>query len=224
MERKTFCVSFFLRRARTSKKGLAPILARITTNGISKEVYIQCSVAPDKWSQDKERATGRDKLCQQVNSYLDNYRAKIWEIRQELIAKGHDGNAFEIKDWLNTGSTSRMLIDEFSKYCEKRQAEVGVPITQLTANKYHRLLRYMKEYISGKYRKEDILLSAVDYDFIDGLNTFMQTAYKCHNNGAVNLLRCLKNFILYAIRCEWIATTLLRITNSKKSVIKKKTV
>ena len=35
MKRKTFCVTFFLRRARTFKKGLAPILARITTNGIS---------------------------------------------------------------------------------------------------------------------------------------------------------------------------------------------
>lgn len=72
MERKTFCVSFFLRRARTSKKGLVPILACITTNGILKEVYIQCSVARDQWNQAKERATGRDKFCQQVNAYLDD--------------------------------------------------------------------------------------------------------------------------------------------------------
>ena len=43
MSRKTFCVSFFLRKARTNKVGLTPILARITTNGISKEIYIQCS-------------------------------------------------------------------------------------------------------------------------------------------------------------------------------------
>ena len=43
MSRKTFCISFFLRKARTNKAGLTPILARITTNGISKEIYIQCS-------------------------------------------------------------------------------------------------------------------------------------------------------------------------------------
>ena len=60
MERKRFCVTFFLRRARTNKAGLAPIFARITTNGISKEVYIQCSVPADKWNQSKECATGRD--------------------------------------------------------------------------------------------------------------------------------------------------------------------
>ena len=44
----------------------------------------------------------------------------------------------------------------------------------------------------------------MDYAYIDGLNTFMQTAHNCKNNGAVNLLCCLKNFMLYALRNEWI--------------------
>ncbi len=59
MSRKTFCISFFLRKACTNKAGLTPILARITTNGISKEIDIQCSVPADKWNQSKERALAR---------------------------------------------------------------------------------------------------------------------------------------------------------------------
>lgn len=205
MERKRFCVTFFLRRARISKAGLAPILARITTNGVSKEVYIQCSVPADRWNQSKEWATGRDKLCQQVNAYLNEYRARILAIRQELIAKGYEGNCIEIKNQLqNPESFSKQFLSEFGQYCEKRQREVGVRITQLTANKYHRLYRYLKEYTKERYKKDDLPLTAVDYAYIDGLNTFMQTAHNCKNNGAVNLLCCLKNFLLYAIRNEWI--------------------
>lgn len=30
----------------------------------------------------------------------------------------------------------------------------------------------------------------IGYEYIDGLNTFMQTAHNCKNNGAVNLLCC----------------------------------
>lgn len=97
-----------------------------------------------------------------------------------------------------------MFLVEFSKYCDKRQREVGIRLTQLTANKYHRLLRYMTEYMREQYRKDDLPLDAIDYAYIDGLNTFMQTAHNCKNNGAVNLLCCLKNFILYAIRNEWL--------------------
>ncbi|MEG0807931.1 MAG: site-specific integrase [Alistipes sp.] len=205
MTRKTFCVAFFLRKARTSKKGLTPILARITTNGISKEVYVQCSVPPERWNQAKERATGKDKLCQQVNAYLDDYRARIIEVQRELQAKGYEGNSIEIKNrLLSSDSLSIMFLAEFGKYCDKRQQEVGVRITQLTANKYHRLLRYLREYTAERYKKDDLLLTAVNYDYLDGLNTFIQTAHNCKNNGAVNLLCCLKNFVLYAIRNEWI--------------------
>lgn len=97
-----------------------------------------------------------------------------------------------------------MFLAEFSKYCDKRQKEVGVRITQLTANKYHRLLRYMTEYTEREYKKADLPLEAITYEYIDGLNTFMQTAHNCKNNGAIDLLCCLKKFILYAIRNEWI--------------------
>ncbi len=84
------------------------------------------------------------------------------------------------------------------------EAEVGVRITQLTANKYHRVLRYLKEYVAAHYKKEDILLSAVGYEFLDGFNTFLQTAHNCKHNGAVNLLDCVKNFTRYCLRNEWI--------------------
>ena len=205
MERKRFGVTYFLRKARTNKAGLTPILARITTNGISKEIYIQCSVPADKWSQSKERAIGKDKLCQQVNSYLDDYRARILAVRQELIAKGYEGNCIQIKERLqNPATLSIMFLAELAKYCEKRQAEVGVRITQLTANKYHRVLRYLREYVASAYRKEDLLLSAVGYEFLDGFNTFLQTAHRCKHNDAVNLLDCVKNFTRYCLRNEWI--------------------
>ena len=205
MERKRFGVTYFLRKARTNKAGLTPILARITTNGISKEIYIQCSVPADKWNQSKERATGKDKLCQQVNSYLDDYRARILAVRQELISKGYEGNCIQIKEQLQHPATfSIMVLAELAKYCEKRQTEVGVRITQLTANKYHRVLRYLREYVASAYRKEDLLLSAVGYEFLDGFNTFLQTAHKCKHNGAVNLLDCVKNFTRYCLRNEWI--------------------
>lgn len=205
MKRQTFSVMFYLRRARTSKKGYAPIQARITTNGISKDINIQCSVPPEIWDSEKEGAIGKSPLSHQINSYLMDYRIKILDIRRELLAKGYEGNAIEIKEkLLNKSQSARMLLDEFSKYCEKRQKEVGINITQLTANKYHRLLRYMKEYVREKYLQDDILLSAVNYEFIDGLNVYIQTAHKCHHNGAVNLLSRLKNFILYALRNDWI--------------------
>ena len=53
LNRKTFFVSFFLRRDRVMKNGTAPIMARISVNGIAKEIYTQCRTAVDKWDPAK---------------------------------------------------------------------------------------------------------------------------------------------------------------------------
>ena len=204
MNRKTFCISFFLRRVRTVK-GMAPILARITVNGISKEVYTQCRTPVDKWDTAKGRATGRDKLSYEVNAYIDDFRAKVVEIYRTLQAEGFEGNVLEIKERLQSpGKQAKMFLEELTLYCEKRQKEVGVRITQLTSNKYYRLCRYPREYTKQECKKDDIRLSAVSYGYLDGFNTYLQTAHRCHHNGAVNILDCLRNFMLYCLRNEWI--------------------
>ena len=204
MNRKTFCISFFLRRVRTVK-GMAPILARITVNGISKEVYTQCRTPVDKWDTAKGRATGRDKLAYEVNAYIDDFRAKVVEIYRTLQAEGFEGNALEIKERLQSpGKQAKMFLEELTLYCEKRQKEVGVCITQLTSNKYYRLCRYLREYTKQECKKDDIRLSAVSYGYLDGFNTYLQTAHRCHHNGAVNILDCLRNFMLYCLRNEWV--------------------
>lgn len=153
MNRKTFCISFFLRRVRTVK-GMAPILARITVNGISKEVYTQCRTPVDKWDTAKGRATGRDKLAYEVNAYIDDFRAKVVEIYRTLQAEGFEGNVLEIKERLQSpGKQAKMFLEELTLYCEKRQKEVGVRITQLTSNKYYRLCRYLREYTKQECKK-----------------------------------------------------------------------
>lgn len=203
--RITFSVVFFCKKTKVNKKGKAPIYARITTSGQITEIHTQCQVEPQHWDQRLERCMLRDAVSMRINGIIASFRANILAAYDNFIKEGKEPNCFAIKQRLEhaTGS-SRMFLAEFSKYCDKRQAEVGVRITQLTANKYHRLLRYLTEYTKEQYKKEDLPLDAITYEYIDGLNTFIQTAHQCKNNGAVNLLCCLKNFILYAIRNEWI--------------------
>lgn len=167
LNRKTFFVSFFLRRDRVMKNGTAPIMARISVNGIAKEIYTQCRTAVDKWDPAKGRATGRDRLSYEVNAYIDDFRAKVIEIYRTLQAEGFEGNAIEIKERLKSpGKQVRMLLAELMLYCEKRQKEVGVRITQLTSNKYYRLCRYLHEYTRLEYKKEDIRLTEVTLSLI----------------------------------------------------------
>ena len=88
LNRKTFFVSFFLRRDRVMKNGTAPIMARISVNGIAKEIYTHVVRRSISGDPAKGRATGRDRLSYEVNAYIDDFRAKVIEIYRTLQAEG----------------------------------------------------------------------------------------------------------------------------------------
>lgn len=198
-------MTFFCKKAKINKKGKAPIYARVTTSGQAVEIYTQCLIAPEHWDQRSERSLCRDAVSVQINSIVATYRANILAAYDQLIKEGKKPSCFAIKERLaNPHAGSRLFLAEFAKYCDKRQGEVGTRLIQKTANKYHRLLRYLREYTQAQYRTDDLPLEQVNFAYLDGLNTFMQTAHNCKNNGGVNLLCCLKNFILFCQRNEWI--------------------
>ncbi len=69
-------------------------MARISVNGIAREVYTQCRTPVDKWDTAKGRATGRDKLAYEANAYIDDFRAKVVEIYRTLQAKASKATVY----------------------------------------------------------------------------------------------------------------------------------
>lgn len=223
MRQETFAILFLMRKGRPKKNGLAPIFARITTGGLRQEVYTQCDSNPETWNQHKERAMGTNKLAIQVNERLNDFRVKIIDIRTKLLAEGYAANAAQIKQrYLNPTCNTMMLIAGLADYAKRRQGEVGVRITQRTADKYERLLRYLKQYLAQRGKAEDIPVERMNYEFLDGFNLFLQTAHRCRHNGAVAVMDCLRNFVLYCLRNEWITKNPFRYYKLKEDEVQAK--
>ena len=217
MRQESFTILFLMRKGRPKKNGQAPISARITTGGFRQEIYTQCDCDPDLWNQQKERAMGKSKLAIQVNNRINDFRIKIIDIRSKLLAEGFEANALQIKQrYINPLKNTMMLIAGLGDYVQRRQAEVGVRITQRTADKYERLLRYLKQYLAQRGPEEDIPVERMNYEFLDGFSLFLQTAHRCRHNGAVAVMDCLRNFVLYCLRNEWIAKNPFRYYKLKE--------
>ena len=166
---------------------------------------------------------GTNKLAIQVNERLNDFRVKIIDIRTKLLAEGYAANAAQIKQrYLNPTCNTMMLIAGLADYAKRRQGEVGVRITQRTADKYERLLRYLKQYLAQRGKAEDIPVERMNYEFLDGFNLFLQTAHRCRHNGAVAVMDCLRNFVLYCLRNEWITKNPFRYYKLKEDEVQAK--
>ena len=166
---------------------------------------------------------GTSRLAQKVNEMLDEFRVQILDIRSKLLAEGYAANAAQIKQrYLNPTCNTMMLIAGLTDYVKRRQGEVGVRITQRTADKYERLLRYLKQYLARRGKAEDIPIERMNYEFLDGFNLFLQTAHRCRHNGAVAVMDCLRNFVLYCLRNEWITKNPFRYYKLKEDEVQAK--
>ena len=166
---------------------------------------------------------GTSRLAQKANEMLDEFRVQILDIRSKLLAEGYAANAAQIKQrYLNPTCNTMMLIAGLTDYVKRRQAEVGVRITQRTVDKYERLLRYLKQYLTQRGKAEDIPVERMNYEFLDGFNLFLQTAHRCRHNGAVAVMDCLRNFTLYCLRNEWITKNPFRYYKLKEDEVQAK--
>lgn len=163
-----------MRKGGPKKNGQAPISAHITTGRFRQEIYTQCDCDPELWNQQKERAIRKSKLAIQVNNRINNFRIKIIDIRSKLLTEGFEANALQIKQrYINPLKNTMMLIAGLGDYVQRRQAEVGMRITQRTADKYERLLRYLKQYLAQRGPEEDIPVERMNYEFLDGFSLFL---------------------------------------------------
>ena len=136
MRRTTFSVVFFCKKSRISKKGKAPIYARITTSGLSTEIYTRSQIEPERWNQRLERSLHRDKTALQINGALDilvNVAGVAPKVRADLLTMTEESYDYVMD--INTKGTFFLTQLAATAMIQKESAQKGsiVNISSLSA-------------------------------------------------------------------------------------------
>ena len=78
-------ILFVIKKSSLLKSGEAPIVVRVTINGVSDEVRIQRSVLPRMWNQARGCCKGRDRVSIELNDYIESLKTKIHNLHKELL-------------------------------------------------------------------------------------------------------------------------------------------
>ena len=90
MERTTFCLLFYIRRTKLNRNGEAPIMMRITVNGVRVDASVKKTILPEFWSAAKGKV-------------LEKKRETILAegVAERIIGLYALGNSTrEISDWM----------------------------------------------------------------------------------------------------------------------------
>ena len=206
MERTTFCLLFYIRRTKLNRNGEAPIMMRITVNGVRVDASVKKTILPEFWSAAKGKALEKKREYKELNLYLDSIRLRIMKIQRELEIEEVSVSAnsvlarFQGKD----APVQRTLFEVFREHNDKCIQLSGTDMAPATVQRYETSLKHTRDFVWETYHKKDVLLDEVSRQFIEDYEFWLKTEKKCCHNTATKYLKNFKKIIRIALENDWI--------------------
>lgn len=175
-------LSIWIRPSEKNVEKKTPIYLRIQLKTVRTEYSIGESIFLKEWDKQKQRVKGFSAQAEAVNGKIGAIKARTLKIYNELLLSGEPFNAHTIKDRLVNGLSKAITFDELmDEYLEKMKSLKGQSYSQPTIIKYRNSQLRVSQYIKKKYRRNYIYLYELDFDFIDGFETFLKTEFNNSN-------------------------------------------
>jgi site-specific recombinase XerD len=159
----------------------------------------------EKWDIKSGRAMGNKADAKELNAFLETIRFKVLEGRRILMESNTEITAENLKNIL-LGKTdeNRKLLKVFEDHNRQMEALVGKEFSEGTMERYTTSLAHTRAYIIWKYKKEDISILDLNFEFIADYAFWFKTERNCAHNTTMKYLSNLKKIVLICLKKGWI--------------------
>ncbi|QES88265.1 site-specific integrase [Rhizosphaericola mali] len=205
-QKQTIGIFFFPRKNRT-KNGKWPLYIRITVDGERQEFSLKEWILPTSWDETRGAAKGNKPESKEMNTYLEQVRAKVMNAYRELNVENKLITAELLRrKFLGLDETTGTLLELIDYHNENMQNV----LTQGTLKNYYSTKRYVLKFLKMKKKRNDLYLSELNYQFLLEFEQFVkQVPLKdfdpCHNNGLMKHIERLKKMVGLAIKLGWLS-------------------
>lgn len=202
--KSTYRILFLLRKNRVNKEGLSNVAVRITIGGEAVEFNTHLSVPPNLWNP-IGRLNGRTKEAQKANDALHKIRADIGKHHNTIYEKYGYVTPEKLRDaYLGVEIQRNTLLSLYNIKVEQKENLVGKTIRSTTLSKYLATRKRVADFIQYQYKKEDLPVKEVDFQFVTDYEVYLRTTCNCGHNSCVKHLRYLKQIISIALKNRYI--------------------
>lgn len=194
----------FLTRKRVNSNGLASISVRISISGEKAEFSSLQFVKPEMWSQ-TGRAMGRTKEATTINDALDKITIALDKHYKAILENDGYVTADKLRDtYLGKEIRKNTVLALYDMKVEQKRSLVGKTIRSTTLSKYLATRKRVADFILYKYKKEDLPIRSVDFQFVTDYEVYLKSVCNCAHNSTVKHLRYLKQIITNALKNRYI--------------------
>ncbi|GLB51823.1 transposase [Neptunitalea chrysea] len=204
---ETFGILFWINRARSTAKSENVIYARLTVTGQITNFSLKIKVKTQLWDGKLQRSKGKDLVSQDLNAFLDETYAELFQLYNELRQTPTPVTGELIKaHFLGTVKKQYSLEDIMEYHTDAMQ---GV-LHPHTLRHYQTSQRYIRKFVREKLNREDLFLSELNYSFIVQFEAFLrcmvseQKHMRISNNTIMKHLQRLRKLVTLVFHLEWL--------------------
>ena len=180
MNKTKINILFLIAKNRMNTSGKCAIKCRITYNKQRHEFSTGLFINPNSWSSAKQQAVPLNTENTQINTQLSLIKSQI---NQAFLFLQVQGNNFDVEDvfkkYKGENTQEQIGVVEFySEYMDKLKKMIGKDFKKSTWGKFNEILPALKDYIYFQYKKRDIKLIDLDYNFIENFDYYMKVEKK----------------------------------------------
>ena len=186
-------ILFVISATRKNKKGLVPLLCRLTYLGSRKPFTTGLFINPNHWYSKQQIAKPPNEENNFINTELSLIKNKINQAFLMLQVQGNIFTADEIYNQYKGKPVRKNIgvLSYYNEYLTKSKKLIGIEIKQSTWNKFSYILNDLKDFIKAKYQKNEFLLKDLDYSFIVEFEYYLKTE---KNQKQVTINKALQRF------------------------------
>ena len=202
--KSTYRILFLIRKKKLNKDGLTNIMVRVTIGGEKAEFSSLVFVKPETWSS-LGKVLGRTKEAQQINDSLDKIKIALDKHYKAILEKDGYVTPNKLKDtYLGKDIRKTTVLSLFNVKVEQKRNLVGKTIRSTTLSKYLATTKRVADFMAYKYKKEDMPIRDVDFQFVTDYEVYLKSICECGHNSTVKHLRYLKQVVTNALKNRYI--------------------
>ncbi|EDP97489.1 site-specific integrase [Kordia algicida OT-1] len=183
----TVKILFVISKSRINKKGLAPIICRLTFNKKRKPFSTGIFISPKNWNSKLQLVKPPNKENEFINTQLSLIKQQI---NQAFLFLQVNKSAFDVEDIVlqfkgENIKSKKTLLEVFTMHNSKMNKLVGIEYTQSTMNKFIEAKSHTQDFIRSKYKRSDLLLESLSTKFIEDFDFYLKSE-KGHKQITIN--------------------------------------
>ena len=173
----SFKILFLISATRMNKKGLVPILCRITYQGNRKNFSTGLFVNPKQWDSKQQKAKSTSEENTFTNAQLGLIKQ---EINQAFLYLQVQQNEFDVDDiYLKYKGEdikpSKTLMEVFELHNSRMKKLIGIEYTNSTFSKFIEAKKHIEGFLYYQYKKRNILLEKIELKFLQDFDFYLKT-------------------------------------------------